>query len=188
MDIVYGKYKRILSELKKIDNEISILEKNDMVKRYLKLKDKEEQLDKKRESAYEEYVLNTYSNCKHVIMMSHYECDYMEGRSYRYYGCIKCGLDSKIYSDNLHYDLDLDIGNACLMDKFFKSQNCYGGNNYMLRFEKIDLNCDISLARDKYNELKDAKIKVDELDTSKLCELLEYKISEKEKTKKLILL
>lgn len=181
MNNIKRKYKRVSNELRTTYNELEILEKEDMVKRYIKLKEKEEKLEEKKMEIYEELQLNIYSTCNHIFARSYTECDYYEGRTYRYYGCVKCGLDTIIYSD-LYYDLS--VGKEKIMDNFFKQTlgKTESIRHYVACFKIIDR--DYAKVKEIYDEIKNKR-----LSDSELQIILESKLDDenKEKQKKLVL-
>ena len=94
---------------------------------------------------YEKILLKRYANCEHVLVLSDVEHDYMEGRSYPYYGCVKCGFDSAVahrgWGKNKEEEKMLE-----LMEKH-KVYRVYG--------TYTDVACKVSVGKELWDEIKD---------------------------------
>lgn len=54
-------------------------------------------MSNKQEQLYKEIKFEEYNSCHHIWVIDFYDYDSMEGRSYKQYGCIKCGLDWTVF-------------------------------------------------------------------------------------------
>lgn len=120
------------------------LKENEIVKRYLELISNNEKLIEKQKKIYAEMKKNEYKNCEHIYITSRIVRDRYEGRSERYYGCIKCGLNESVLLSNGQY---LSLENKIIYD-FIK-------NNNMRHGVRLNVVCDLNLARAIYSRIKE---------------------------------
>ena len=72
------------------------------------LYNKNEQLVCQQKDLYKQMKIDEYSFCNHIWVNTLHDYDSFEGRSYNYHGCIKCGLDQRVfYLSEQYRDLDL---------------------------------------------------------------------------------
>lgn len=88
--------KEVSSKKKEIMEQIKILSEDEKVKEYLHLKSENEKLSIKENQLYKEIKTREYLSCNHLLARSAIETDSHEGRTYKYFGCVKCGLDEKV--------------------------------------------------------------------------------------------
>ena len=163
-------YNEIINDCSKLDEEIKHMEEYKIIKKYFLLKGKRGALDLKEEELYKKILLNRYANCRHILVESDTESyfDY-EGRTYHYFGCIKCGFDEAVanrgYGRNREEREMLNI-----MEK----HHVYG-----LSGIKTGIKCDLYEARDLYEDLKE---KYPDADDEEMAEI--FKNSKR--TKKLM--
>ena len=115
-------------------------------------------------------MLTTYQCCEHLFAVSESEYDYYEGRTYRDYGCLKCGLDTHLYDSNLNargracseyirHSRVIDTNNTGLYYKnygeFLKGRKLY--SEYKEKYQDLDDKQIIRLMKDTYE--KENKIK-----------------------------
>lgn len=98
MEDLKVKEEKIETERKNIIEELKKLKENKLIKRYFELSSKNDQLLTQQKNLIREMKTNQYKNCNHIFIMTKYEPDYVEGRSEKYYGCVKCGLNDEIYT------------------------------------------------------------------------------------------
>ena len=84
------------------------LRENELVKRYIDLFFENEKLAVKKGNLYRELKLKEYDTCNHIWIISKKEFDVFEGRSFRSYGCVKCGLNQANGFSRLLYDVECD--------------------------------------------------------------------------------
>ena len=115
MEDLNKEYKEILKERDTINSEIEQIKKEAMVIKYINYLEKKKELVAKTDELYKKLLIKKYSNCDHILVMSDYEYDSWEGRSYRYYGCVKCGLNEAVaergYGRNIEEIVMLDLMN-----------------------------------------------------------------------------
>lgn len=112
------KYNKLLSDLKDIELEKSALEKDETVKRYLQLKKDIIKLQNKKVKIYKEMKYQEYDKCNHILIYSKIENDPHESRTYKYRGCVKCGLDESVldadytlsFEEQIKYDYLISKG------------------------------------------------------------------------------
>ena len=143
MEDLNKEYEEILEEWDKVDNTLEKLKQKATVIKYLDLLDQRNELRIKANSLYKKICFKRYETCKHVLIESYIERDDYEGRTYRYYGCIKCGLDEGIEARG--YPRTEEEREAL---SFMKSKNAHyiGGI-------KTGICCDLQKARDLYSEI-----------------------------------
>lgn len=111
------KYNKLLSDLKDIELEKSTLEENEIVKRYLQLKKDITKLQNKKIKIYKEMKYQEYDKCNHILIYSKIENDPHESRTYKYRGCIKCGLDESVLDADYTLSFDEQIKYDYLISK-----------------------------------------------------------------------
>ena len=89
-----------------------------------------------------------YLMCNHLWIISKFENDSVESRTYNYFGCIKCGLDQSVFtkvefSDNAKLSFEEKV-----MYDFMTSFSYYDGHH-------IDLACDLELGTAIYKKIKE---------------------------------
>ena len=136
-------YKRKTNELEVKTEELEKLKQYKSVKRYLELEEKIKSLNSDLKDLYKKLLLKRYANCDHILVMSDYEIDYTEGRSYHYYGCIKCGLNEAVanrgYGRNEEERNMLDLMNEHKVYKIFG--------------KRTDVECELEDAKELYNDI-----------------------------------
>lgn len=103
------KYNIITSDLEDIKLEIATLEKDETVKRYLQLKKDIIKLQNKKVKIYKEMKYQEYDKCNHILIYSKIENDPHESRTYKYRGCVKCGLDESVLDADYTLSFDEQI-------------------------------------------------------------------------------
>ena len=64
------------------------------VKEYIDVDSKLDQYLEEYRELYQDEIIKKCSCCKHLFVISGSTYDTCEGRTYYYYGCLKCGLDT----------------------------------------------------------------------------------------------
>ncbi len=157
MEELKSEYKKILSKRKKVAEQIASLRKNDSVKKYLRLCKRDVELSKEEIDLYKKIKFDEYYFCDHMWVYVLHEYDSVEGRSYNYCGCVKCGLDERVFhltENNSKLTLDQEI-----MLEYLK-KHIYERGIY------IDIESEFDLARQVYLEVKEShpNISDDELE------------------------
>ena len=151
MDSLKEQYEKILAERETIARQISELENNDVVKKYLDLRNKNEQSAKQQENLYEQMKIEEYSSCNHIWVIAAHDYDSWEHRSYDYNGCIKCGLDQRVLGlieRGAHKEW-LSLEHQVMYDAMLMYDDSY-------RRRGIDTKvvCDLDLAKSVYSKIK----------------------------------
>ncbi len=89
-------YEKIRQEWKNVHEKVETLKQEPTVKKYLELQESQSTLVKECNKLYEEIKSKEFASCNHVWIVTSIDSDPHEGRSYRNYGCIKCGLSEDI--------------------------------------------------------------------------------------------
>lgn len=136
-------YEKKINEWEEVKQKIKKLKQYKSVKRYLELEEESRNINKDLNDLYKKILQERYANCKHIVVMSDYDYDSCEGRSYRYYGCIKCGLDEGVIHRG--YGLNKEENTMLeLMDEY---------KVYRIGGKQTGIACELRDARELYNEI-----------------------------------
>ena len=166
--------KDVLDELKKTSNEIKELSSDEKVIQYNKLLSKKLDLDFKKKQIYEDLVFKRYDSCKHILVYSKIDYDYIEGRSYKSCGCIKCGLDNSIKEEKYNW---LNY-NEKLMYNYLRKNYLSGINT--------EIACDLDLANSIYEKIKERNPDIDDETLIKYFRIELENIEKSKKTLKIL--
>ena len=153
-------------ERKQIIDEIKELRENSIVKRYLELNGKNDSLFIKQKELIKQYKLKEFNSCQHLWIITKSDHDYIEGRTQRYHGCIKCGLNQEV----------LNKANGVSGTKFlnFEEQIMYNylkKGIYMTKGSMIPIFCDFDLARAVYSKIRENNSDIDDETARKYFEI-----------------
>ena len=156
-------YREIVEERKSVDDEIKVLEENEIVKRYIELYEKSKQLIREARKAYKGMKRTQYLMCNHLWIISKFENDSVESRTYNYFGCIKCGLDQSVFvkvefSDNAKLSFEEKV----MYD--FMTSIYYQDGRY------IGVACDLELGTAIYKKIKEKYPNISDEDAIKYFE------------------
>lgn len=141
MNNIKESYSKIVKGKNDINKEIWNLQENPVVKKYIELQAKRNELDFKERELYKLIKTEEYENCDHIWVISEERGDYD-------YACIKCGYNTKVprlvangKDDNLSFD-------EMIMKNLSIKPNCQEGIN-------LDIVCDLELAMAIYQKIKE---------------------------------
>lgn len=146
METLKEKYNKIMEQRRAIITEMKTLEKNEILKRYFDLKEKNEILSNDQFSLFRDIKMEEYATCNHILVYSKIDYDRYEGRSYESCGCIKCGLDNSVLNESR----DCLSGTQKIMYDYLK-KNYLSSNFGGIQTEIL---CDIDLAQAIYTKIK----------------------------------
>ena len=146
METLKEKYNKIMEQRRAIITEMKTLEKNEILKRYFDLKEKNEILSNDQFSLFRNIKMEEYATCNHILVYSKIDYDRYEGRSYESCGCIKCGLDNSVLNESR----DCLSGTQKIMYDYLK-KNYLSSNFGGIQTEIL---CDIDLAQAIYTKIK----------------------------------
>lgn len=179
MSTLYEQYEKKLSELKIIMGQINELENSDILKKYFDLCNQKRELESQRRDLYKKIKFGQYSYCNHIWVNTLCDHDRFEGRHYDYYGCIKCGLDERVFYKkekqqviNVNLNLNLLTPDEQIMYDFMKS------HDYIRSGIKTSVLCDLDLAKAIYFKIKEAYPNIDDNTARKYFEIALYNIRE----------
>lgn len=158
-----NQYDKIVAERTEIIEQIKTLKEDETVKKYLELCGQNELLFQEQCTLYEEIKNEEYSSCNHIWVYSLIDYDSYEGRTYRYCGCIKCGLDQKVLESDSRY-LDLLPLEQQIMYNFMRNHSYNNGIN-------TNVLCDMDLAKAIYSKIKNAHPNIDDNTARKYFEI-----------------
>ena len=153
MENLKNQYDNISNERQQIIKELEELSQSEVLKRYFELTKRDDKLSLEQEKIITEIRNHEYGCCDHVLVMTSQDYDTYEGRSQKYYGCIKCGLTEEVYR-KVGYGMDLLNFEEKIMYKFLRDNFLSG--------KHINILCDLDLARSIYNKLKENNPDIDE--------------------------
>lgn len=158
-------YNKIISYKKEINAKINGLLNNEKVKEYLELLRQLNKLDEQQKEFYKLIKIKEYSSCNHIWVTALHDYDSIEGRSYNYCGCIKCGLDRKVFHiiENYH-NLDWLTFDQRIMYDFMKNNHYYHGIDTKVQ-------CDLDLAKAIYTKIKEVHPNIDDKTARKYFEI-----------------
>ena len=156
MENLKDKYNQIISERKKIIDKINVLAENETVKEYFSMRQRNDELAREQKNLYKQIKVGEYSSCNHIWVNTLHDYDSWEGRSYNYHGCVKCGLDKRVFHlmESYHSPDWLTLDQRIMYD--FMRNHSYGSG--------IDTNllCDLDLARAVYSKIKEVHPDIDD--------------------------
>lgn len=156
MNNLKSEYDRLVSEKEKIIEQIDALKDTDIVKKYLELCSKSYELENRQKALYKQMKREQYSSCNHIWINTLHNYDKWEGRSHDYHGCIKCGLDQRVFHlRQLYSDLDLFTLEQRVMYDFMKECLYYSGIDTKIL-------CDLDLAKAVYSKIKEVHPNIDD--------------------------
>lgn len=166
METLKERYDEIVSERNEIIGQINALAENEEVKEYFALCKQNDILANRQKDLYKQIKIQEYSSCSHIWVTTFHDYDRWEGRSHNYRGCIKCGLDQRVFNTidgwyNSSYWLSL--GDRIMYD--FMNDYQYGGG--------IDTKvlCDLDLAKAIYSKIKEVHPDIDDETAIKYFEI-----------------
>ena len=175
MDTQKNNITKITSEKERIEEQIHELKNNDVVKRYFDLCNQNEQLAKQQKDLYKQAKVEEYSSCNHIWVNTFHERDSYERRSYNYHGCIKCGLDEKVfYLRDQIYNIDIFTPEQRIMYDFMQEHSYHNGI-------VTKIFCNLDLAKAIYSKIKETYPDIDD-ETAK--EYFEIELDKERKTNK----
>ena len=142
--------KQIEKEREDILKEINELKKNEVIKRFYELQNKNIKLANEQITLYKKLKVKEYDSCNHIWVNTLHDYDSCEGRSDDYYGCIKCGLDQRVFeiSSRLGSIDFLTLEQQTMYEYMYGRYVIYKGINTYIE-------CDLDLARNFYAKLKE---------------------------------
>lgn len=156
MENLKEKYNQIVSERKDIINQINVLAENEIVKEYFALHQQNDKLASEQNDLYEQIKVGEYSSCYHIWVNTLHDRDRWEGRSYNYHGCVKCGLDKRVFDlmERFHDPSWLTLEQRVMYDFMRNHHSDYGIDSNLL--------CDLDLAKAIYAKIKEVYPDIDD--------------------------
>lgn len=164
-------YAKAKSEKNMNIKELNELKNNEKVKKYLESLNKQKILEDKCKNLYKKMKFEEYSSCNHILVKISHDFDDIEGRSYDYYGCIKCGLNDAF--EKMQYPNNWLPFEQRVMSDFIKENTLAG-----IRGKYVQELCDLDLAQELYNNIKK---EFPDLDEEKTIECFEKALDENRK-------
>lgn len=156
MEDLKEQYNHIVSERQTIIDQINVLAENETVKEYFALREQNDKLASQQKDLYKQIKVGEYSSCNHIWVNTLHDYDSWEGRSYNYHGCVKCGLDKRVFHlmERFHSPDWLTLDQRIMYD-YMKNHSYKSG---------IDTNllCDLDLAKAIYAKIKEVHPDIDD--------------------------
>ena len=175
MDNLNEEFKNLNTERKNILDEINSLKEDEKIRRYFLLNELNEKLISKQMKLYQIMKVKEYAECNHIWVYTLHEHDYIEGRSYHYSGCIKCGLDQKVFEEANYHPEYLPCDKRIMYDYMKKTSYDSGIHS--------KISCDLELGQAVYKKLKECNPDLDDESLLKFFELTINSIRDNVKTK-----
>lgn len=158
------KYEETRQKQENVHKELKELAQDDSVKRYIELQNSQSELIKESGKLYKEIKTQEFSSCKHIWIATSIERDSYEGKSYRHYGCIKCGLSEDIknryawtYKGKPYIGLStIQLEQKAICDFLDKYPTVIFSGTH------LNLKCDLNLARAIYFKVKASHPNIDD--------------------------
>lgn len=164
------KYDKITEERAEIIKEIKELKENEFVKRYLESTKKNNELYDEQTKLWKDLKMEEYKSCEHLTICTRIDYDRYEGRSHKYYGCVKCKLDTSVYDRVQHLTLQEKI-----MYNYLEESKIY-----YYRINDNEITCDLDLAHAIYTKIKENN---PDIDDKTIVEYLKYALNDIRNTK-----
>ncbi len=181
MEALKEQYAKIVSERKGLIEQINILAEDETVKNYLELHSQNDKLANQQKDLYKQIKVEEYSSCNHIWVNTLHDYDSWEGRSYNYCGCIKCGLDKRVFHlvESYHSPDWLTFDQRIMYDLLRKHSYRAGIDTNLL--------CDLDLAKAIYSKIKEVYPDIDDETAIKyfkvaLHNIRDTKVSEERKS------
>ncbi len=170
MDNLKKQYDQIVSERKDIIEQIKVLAENETVKKYFSLRELNDKLSKQQNDLYTQIKFGEYLSCNHIWVTTLHEYDSWEGRSYNYRGCVKCGLDRRVFHlmKSYHNPEWLTFDQRIMYDFMM--------NHSLNRGIDSNLLCDLDLAKAIYAKIKEVHPDIDDMTAIKYLKAALYNI------------
>ncbi len=156
MEDLKEQYNHIVSERQTIIDQINVLAENETVKEYFALREQNDKLASQQKDLYKQIKVGEYSSCNHIWVNTLHDYDSWEGRSYNYHGCVKCGLDKRVFHlmERFHSPDWLTLDQRIMYD-YMKNHSYKSG---------IDTNllCNLDLAKAIYAKIKEVHPDIDD--------------------------
>lgn len=154
------KYAKIVEERKTIITEINKLEKSEIIKKYNMLRTKNENLYQEQIELDKKKQREKYNMCDHVWITSKIIYNDMMNNAISECGCIKCGLDESVLNNERSY---LSYDEQVMYD--------YLKSNLAIKGIKLDIQCDLDLAKAIYCKIQEAHPDIDDKTAIKYLEI-----------------
>ena len=158
-------YDRVLLKNMEVLRRLAELTENEIIKKYLELASKNEQLLEQAQKLYIQIKCEEYTQCNHIWVRTFRSRDESVIPSHQCHGCIKCGLDQKVnYFGQLNDGL-LSFDQKIVYDFLLEDSKC-PGNIY---YKGIDtfMDCDLDLAKAIYSKIMKVYPDIDDEAASK---------------------
>ena len=146
-------YDKLVSKRKIVLDELSLLEQDEEVKRYIALKEEDDKMQDTQAELYQQLKYAEYDSCNHILVSSKVTYDALEGRKNYSYGCIKCGLNEEVMDDYL----SLLTPEEEIMHNYFKMKA-----TYVIPGVRTGYTCNLDLARAIYRKVVEANPDIDD--------------------------
>lgn len=160
MENLREQYAKTIELRKKLLEQINTLKNDEKVKEYFRLCKENEGLIELQRKLYKDIKFAEYSNCSHIWIIDLHDYDSWEGRSYNTHGCIKCGLDYRVfrlkeqYHDIFYLPLEQQV-----MYEYLTSKR-KGNKDKNITTTRIM--CDLDLGTAIYAKIKEAHPNIDD--------------------------
>ena len=154
------KYQNALEQKENVLKEIQEMQEQEAVKKYMELQKQKNSLVEQCNDLYRKIKMEEYESCQHILIKDPVEVGRV-GRYFGqpYFGCIKCGLTSKVLDLNLSREKLNSYPQIHAMYDYLNKNHAMLNH---LKGIKTNIDCDIDLARAIYARIKNAHPTIDD--------------------------
>jgi len=148
-------YKKLLEKRKNIKEQLDFLMNDPIMQTYISLCREDSELENLQEELYKKMKLEQYAKCKHIwIKVS-------DKTRYGSYGCIKCGLDGRVY--DCEYSRNFGVDEEIMFNYICDNPSSKDG--------AIEVLCDFELAKAIITRIKEIHPYIDDKTLRKYFEI-----------------
>ncbi len=166
MEDLKERYEKNKLTIKEIGDRINALLDDEKVKEYLELHRQLKKISEQQKEFYRLIKIKEVSSCKHIWVSTLHDYDPIEGRATDYCGCMKCGLDQRVfYITGSFRNKNILTFDQSIMYDFMKD------NRYFEQGINTKVLCDLDLAKGIYSKIKEAHPDIDDVTAIKYFEI-----------------
>lgn len=162
MENLKSKYDKVVEDRKKVIQELDELKENEFVKRYFELSKIDNKLSIEQHGLYTKIKIEEFSSCDHLWITCEFNVDKIDGHTERFDGCIKCGLNWKIFREDYN---SLETVDERIMHYVLNSDRAIAEGHTLNEF------CNLELGKAIYSKIIENNPNIDEETACKYFEI-----------------
>ena len=167
MNELEKEYDELVKKRNLLIEELSRLNKSEIIQRYKEIENENDILYNKQNELQIKIKKKEYESCQHILICTKIEYYGDEGRTYKKWGCIKCGLNIEVLDYDRSY---LSFINKIMYDYLIEKRRAKF-NALEVDYNDIKVTCDLSLAQKIYYKIKEAHPDIDDETAYKYFEI-----------------